>query len=215
MIKEFAEKYCSFVVSPLRSIRSRIKSGLSKSRIRRILRENDDIKVEVGSGNRKGSNGWLTVDLCSDTDIFWDLRYGLPFPDASLSKVYSSHFLEHLTFKEGQAFLDECMRTLKPNGVVSICVPNAQIYLEAYVKKQELEADTYFLYKPAYNYTTRMDYINYTAYMDGQHKYMFDKENLLFLLTSKGFKDARIRDFDPSIDRLARDYESIYAEARK
>ena len=214
-MKQFAEKHFSFLVAPVRAMRARIMSQISKVHVRKLLREGKELKIEVGSGNRKGDNGWITVDMCSETDIFWDLRYGLPFPDASLSKIYSSHFLEHLSFQEGQAFFDECMRALKPNGVISICVPNAQIYLEAYVNRKELEKDAFFLYAPAYNDTTRMDYVNYTAYMDGQHKYMFDQENLLFLLSAKGFKDARLRDFDPEIDRQARDYESIYAEARR
>jgi len=31
---------------------------------------------------------------------------------------------------------------------------------------------------PAWNDTTKIDYVNYTAYMDNDHRYMFDEENL-------------------------------------
>lgn len=213
--KEFANRHCPFAVNILKGFRNAYKSRNAKRRIHELLKANDEIKVEVGSGNRKGIQGWITLDMCAESDLFWDLRNGLPFPDSSLSKVYSSHFLEHLSYQEGQAFLAECLRALKPEGVISICVPNAQIYLEAYVTNKKLDHDTYFTYGPAYRHTSRMDYVNYTAYMDGEHKYMFDRENLLYLLTAKGFRDARMRDFDPSIDRQARDYESLYAEAYK
>jgi hypothetical protein len=51
--------------------------------------------------------------------------------------------------------------------------------------------------------------------MDGEHKYMFDEESLLFILGSKGFKNVRLREFDPALDLRERDFESIYAEADK
>jgi hypothetical protein len=51
--------------------------------------------------------------------------------------------------------------------------------------------------------------------MAGEHKYMFDEENLVFILKSKGFRNVRLREFDPSLDMPERDIESIYAEAEK
>jgi len=104
---------------------------------------------------------------------------------------------------------------LVQGGTFSICVPNAKIYIEAYLKSDSLDEDRFFDYKPAYNNTTRIDYINYTAYMGGHHKYMFDEENLIYILKSKGFRNVKLRKFDPSIDLKNRDFESIYAEAEK
>jgi len=171
--------------------------------------------VEVGAGDRKGQDGWITIDITNNCDIFWDLRKGLPFPNETVSKIYSSHFFEHLTFAETQNFLIECKRALAPGGRFLICVPNARIYLEAYVKGDRLDPNVFFGHKPAYNHTTRIDYVNYTAYMNAEHKYMFDEENLLFILESKGFRNVRLRQFDPAIDLKDREFESIYAEAEK
>jgi len=190
------------------------KHQISKIKIKKHLRKKEKIFLEVGAGNKKGSNGWLTIDVTKNCDIFWDLRKGLPFPDESINKIYSSHFFEHLSYKEGQGFLDECLRVLQLGGQFSICVPNAKIYIEAYLGS-ELDTNKYFGWKPAYNNTTKIDYVNYTAYMDGQHKYMFDEENLIHILKSKGMKNVHLRDFDPSIDLKERDFESIYAEAEK
>ena len=47
------------------------------------------------------------------------------------------------------------------------------------------------------------------------HKYLYDEENLVLILESKGFKNVRLRNFDPSLDLKERDFESIYAEAQK
>jgi predicted SAM-dependent methyltransferase len=187
----------------------------SKRSIRRLLKEGRGICVELGAGDKRGEHGWVTIDMTKNCDIYWDLRRGIPFPNDSVQRIYSSHFFEHLSFAEAQRFLDECKRALVPNGKFSICVPNARIYLDAYAKGNSLDAATYFGYGSAYNHTTRIDYVNYTAYMDGAHKYMFDEENLIFILKSKGFRNVRLREFDPSLDLRERDFESIYAEAEK
>jgi predicted SAM-dependent methyltransferase len=199
----------------LREIKYILKHELSKRRISRLLREREEIFLEVGAGDKKGNNGWVTIDMTRDCDIFWDLRRGIPFPNGSILKIYSSHFLEHLSYEEGQKFLDECLRVLIQDGVFSICVPNARIYVEAYMNDFDLITNLFLGYEPAYNNTTRIDYVNYTAYMAGHHKYMFDEENLIFILKAKGFQNVRLREFDPNLDLKERDFESIYAEAEK
>jgi len=53
--------------------------------------------------------------------------------------------------------------------------------------------------------------VNYVAYMDGEHKYLFDIENLLYILKNAGLVEVVERKIDTSVDRPERDYESIYA----
>jgi predicted SAM-dependent methyltransferase len=191
---------------------SLLRHRLSKQKIRRLLRERSGIFVEVGAGNKAGEGNWITVDVTSNCDVFWDLRKGLPFPSQSISRIYSSHFFEHLSLAEIQEFLQECQRVLIPGGHFSICVPNARIFLEAYFKGDDSRTDL-LQYQPACNHTTAIDYVNYIAYMGGEHKYMFDTENLLYLLNAASFKDVRSRRLDPTLDLQERDSVSIYAEA--
>jgi predicted SAM-dependent methyltransferase len=185
----------------------------SKGYITQILEKEKPIHLELGAGKKKGSQGWKTLDIDDVCDIYWDLRDGIPFPDQSIHKIYSSHLFEHLTFQQGKMLLKECSRVLVPGGHFSICVPNAKLYIEAYVNGIVLDEEHFF--KPAFNGVSPIDYVNYMAYMNGEHKYMFDKENLISILGSNGFKDAKLREFDSSLDRLERDFESIYAEAHK
>ena len=187
---------------------------ISKIKIYSLRKYKENIFIELGSGDRKGNNNWLTIDITKKCDIFWDLRNGIPFPNNSVNKIYSSHFFEHLTYQEGQKMLDECLRVLKPEGIFSICVPNARLYVDAYLSS-EFDTNKLIGHKPAFNNTSRIDYLNYTAYMDGEHKYMFDEENLIFILKSKGMKNVSIREFDPNLDLEVRDFESIYATAIK
>lgn len=191
------------------------KETKTKQCIKNIINKKEIIYLEIGAGDKKGENGWLTLDVTKSCDINWNLGKGIPFPNESIHKIYSSHLFEHFSFKEGQKLLDECLRVLVPGGLFSICVPNAKIYMEAYVKGECLDKSNFFIHKPAYNDTSRIDYVNYMAYMDGEHKYMFDEENLVAILQKKGFMNVHLRNYDPNLDRQERDFESIYAEAQK
>lgn len=212
LLVSLVEKVSSKVLfTPLRQI----INFLTKVKIANLIKNTDSIKIEIGAGHKKGSDGWLTMDL-DGADIQWDLRYGMPFSENSIDQIYSSHFFEHLSASEASKLLKECKRVLKPGGIFSICVPNAKRYIEAYLNKDisfwQQQED---FYAPAYNDTTIIDYINYVAYMDGQHKYMFDQENLLHILNSHNFKSVRLVDFRPALDMKERDFESIYADAVK
>jgi len=100
-------------------------------------------------------------------------------------------------------------------GEFSVCVPNFRYYVEAYINnKFFLEKDK--CWQPAYIDTgSKIDQLNYMAYMFGEHKYMFDEENLINTLSKAGFTNIKLRDFDESLDLLERDFESIYALAIK
>ena len=168
------------------------------------------LKIDLGGGYRKGTNGWITIDVSHECDLYWDLRYGIPFADGSVDNVYSSHLFEHLPYPDGQKLLAESMRVLRPGGSFSIVVPNARLYVEHYLGQRDLPED-FFGWEPAYNGTTRIDALNYIAYMAGEHKYLFDQENLLHILNAAGFDRVAPREFDAETDLAERDYESLYA----
>lgn len=182
-------------------------------KIATIIAQREPIKLDIG-GAEPGKDGWLSLDITDTCDLYWDLRKGIPFPDDSVAAIYSSHLFEHLTFQQGQDLLRESLRVLRPGGTFSICVPNARLYIESYLGMRALP-EHFFGWAPAFNGTTSIDAVNYTAYMDGEHKYMFDRENLLHILGRAGFVDVREREMDPHLDRPERDYESIYAIATK
>jgi predicted SAM-dependent methyltransferase len=203
------------IASLLKQIISQVKEVNSKIYIKQLLSGTSEICLEIGSGNKKGKPGWITLDVVEGCDLYWNLKKGIPFPDDSLSKIYSSHLFEHLSFKEGQQLFSECLRALKKGGLFSLCVPNAKLYVEAYIKNEDLDQAQFFQHTQAYNDVSRIDYLNYMAYMDGEHKYMFDEENIVAILKKQNFTNVHIRGFDPLLDTPSREFESIYAEASK
>lgn len=178
------------------------------------LAKKDVIKLELGSGSKKGVNGFTTVDI-NGADIYRDLRNGIPLDNNTVSVIYTSHMLEHIPYSKLIPFLKECMRVLKAGGHISICVPNARNYIQAYIEKRHFR-NTDDFYKPAVIDTgSFIDQVNYMAYMAGEHCYMFDEENLVNTLRKVGFTSVSLRSFDKSIDLKDRDFESIYATATK
>lgn len=175
----------------------------------------DCLKIELGSGGRK-REGWVGVDKAENADLRCDLETDcLPFADASVDEIYSSHFLEHFYHKDlAGHVLPECLRVLKPGGVFSAAVPDASIYVRAYNANMPCP-EVISIYKKAYFWHSPIDALNYIAYMGGQHRHMFDRENLVALLEACGFADVRGREFDPEMDIPARKAQSIYCIARK
>lgn len=182
---------------------------------KRIIASQRPIYLELGAGAKKGKNGWVTSDFYPGADLRIDILEPFPFPDNSVSKLYSSHVFEHFYTHQLEFILGECRRILKPGGIISVCVPNAKIYLDAYNNPDLFDSDRFCCYKPGYRFYSKMDYVDYIAYMGGQHCHMFDQENLVQMLEVNGFRNVGVRDFDPELDLQARDYESIYAQGEK
>lgn len=66
----------------------------------------------------------------------WDVRRGLPHKDNSVSGIYTSHFLEHLSGKEAPAFLRESHRALVPGGVIRLVVPGLEVMGRRYCERE-------------------------------------------------------------------------------
>jgi len=178
------------------------------------LQKQPNIKLELGSGVKRGKNGWTTVDL-RGADINYNLRGGLPLKDESVDAIYTSHMLEHIPYKGLMILLKECHRVLKKGGSLSVCVPNAKLYIQAYLEGREFE-DRSKMYQEALPETgSLLDQVNYIAYMDDGHTYLFDEENLVNTLKKGGFNNVQLRKFDADLDSTKYDYVSIYAIAAK
>jgi predicted SAM-dependent methyltransferase len=182
----------------------------------RLLFDKDKTnKLEIGLGPSRRKEGFITSDLSLQTDYPYDLRFGLPFTGESLDLICAEHVFEHFHYRDLVSLLASCYRTLKPGGILSLVVPDARIYLNAYFHPDGFDRKKFCAYDFGLSYKSKIDYVNYIFYMDGQHHYMFDQDSIRILLEDAGFKDARLRSFDPALDQKAREYASIYAQAVK
>jgi predicted SAM-dependent methyltransferase len=196
--------------------RRRARPLAARRIVRSLLDGGRPFTVELGSARREGVPDWVTLDLNGNADINHDLSRPLPFPDGSVDRVYSSHVLEHFTYPRPLLdLLREAHRILKPGGTISAAVPNARVYLEGYFHPEQFDREKFCAYDVGLRFRSRIDVVNFVAYLGGEHKFLFDEENLPRVLEEGGFRNARLRSFDPSIDLPERAYDSIYAEAVK
>ena len=91
--------------------------------------------LNVGCGDRIHP-AWTNLDMrpASPKVIKHDLRTPLPFDARAFDAVYHSHVLEHLPRADGEQFLGECWRVLRPGGTIRVVVPDLEMLARLYLK---------------------------------------------------------------------------------
>ena len=88
------------------------------------------VRCDLACGtNKKDGYFGIDIDKYDGVDYVMDLRFNpLPFEDEQLENVYTSHFLEHLTFEENLYLFNEVYRCMKVGGIFEIIVPHGTSY---------------------------------------------------------------------------------------
>lgn len=173
-------------------------------------------RLEIGPGSLAPPPGWLTLDIYSNATFYADLREQLPFPSDVFDTVYCSHVFEHFTVIELRRIFAECFRIIRPGGVLDVVVPNGGLYVRAYGDDEaRRELLGHIGHSPDFDVGTRMDLVNHMAHMCGEHRFLFDEDNLVALFRQAGFFDVHLRPFDPAREHESRRFESVCAVGRK
>jgi predicted SAM-dependent methyltransferase len=196
-----------------------------------------ELKLNIGCGT-SGIEGWVNIDnsptillsrLPFGRRIFrtpeWrggvrraDVRKRIPFPDSSVSCIYSSHTFEHFTYEESRAVALECFRVLRVGGILRIVVPDLGLMVRDYLADS---ADP----MASHTFVSRLlltASVREIVHAGSHHKQMFDERSLAHLLQEAGFGAPEIMTFGSSriaeiskIELESRRFESIYVEATK
>lgn len=93
--------------------------------------------LNLGCGsNYSNDKEWINLDFIStgESVIAYNLLNGIPFEYESFDVVYHSHVLEHFSKHDGEKFIQECFRVLKPNGILRIAVPDLECIVKKYIE---------------------------------------------------------------------------------
>lgn len=196
----------------------------------------DGLNIGCGSDFIKG---WLNIGLFEDKEKFpysqivtvngadilhFDITKGLCI-DEPVKYIYSAHMIEHLHIPEGLAFIANCHKALKDDGILRLACPDLGLWIEKYNQKDigfferynELYAGNYIMFR------TPGQVFMSLIYMWG-HKWMYDFESLRELCLRVGFREAERKSLHKSsiknIEELEsisemRTRESLYLEAIK
>lgn len=81
------------------------------------------VGLHVGSGKNRIFDDFVNVDL-DGGDCYLDATKPFKLESNSVDYVYTEHFIEHLKFSQGEFFIKECFRVLKPGGIKRALFPD-------------------------------------------------------------------------------------------
>jgi hypothetical protein len=213
----------------------------------------NDIKINVGCGPSGQIKGFENLDnspniLISKIPFLKNVLFGigliaehqykanwskvircdaskkLPYGNRTVSKIYASHFLEHIPYEKGAYFLQECYRVLKSDGVMRLVVPDLLIHAEKYVKRTKTLIKTTNLPDDRSFHDSFIEII-FGAYLKkkrygAEHCYMYDLPTIVSLLKSVGFLNIKKFDYQKGDDDElpccdSRPEDSIHLQVRK
>jgi len=160
------------------------------------------------------------------SSLFTQLDIGkpLPFEDGSFDWVYAEHLIEHVPLPVAIYWLREVKRVLAPGGLARITTPDLRKYVEGYVEdsgffaKHRRRLKVMRLGPPMPERKAFM--VNQIFYLYG-HRWIYDRDELQFVLTEAGFDPATIRVCEfrggerqdvADLDTTLRSDETIYLE---
>ncbi|HKP12574.1 MAG TPA: methyltransferase domain-containing protein [Blastocatellia bacterium] len=192
-------------------------------RVRR-LKQRRDLLVNVGCGPF-GKEGWVNFDLMAHPNVTLalDCRHKLPLSDGSCLGIHVEHYFEHLDpADERGEFLKECRRCIQPEGVLRVIVPDAELYIRAYLEPGwgALNRIGCGGEEPEATFECKMDALNHVFHQGWEHYAGYDAESMELCLRAAGFTRVmrqayRAGEFPGGcIDRDEHRPYSLYVEAR-
>jgi predicted SAM-dependent methyltransferase len=151
-----------------------------------------------------------------------DAARRIPHAGATVDVVYSSHMIEHLDRREATGFLAECLRVLKPGGVLRLAAPDLRWSILEYMEKGSADAFVAQLQFDVDRPRGLVDGVRRLVSGGRGHYWMYDGPSLRRLVAESGFVDVEIvpagqtRLADPGdLDLREREIESVYVEATR
>lgn len=156
------------------------------------------MKLNLGCGS-KNIDGFINIDAreLPGVDVVDDVKSLNKFVDNSISLIYASHILEHITRLEYTNVLSRWYELLEPNGILRIAVPDIEKVFDHYREYKDLRILRGFLWggqSHGFNY----------------HYCGWDFKTLKEDLTSIGFKDIKLYNWRETEHSHIDDFSQCY-----
>jgi predicted SAM-dependent methyltransferase len=193
-------------------------------------------KLNIGCGDNL-IKGWLNIKLTrynygfikikNEVKILnFDMRFKLPLASNQIRYIYASHFIEHLTFEEGNSLLKECYTNMKKGGIIRLTCPDMELWIKKYHQNNKSFFKKYhkLALKDKKDIIKTKGEILMSQVHGFGHKWNYDFESLKHVLEDAGFKNVtRKKVFESSIPEIKqiepctklRLLETLYVEAKK
>lgn len=213
---------------------NRWRSLLSRQlAIKRYLEANGFKKLQVGCGYNP-LDGWLNTDLLATSRVVYlDATKPLPFPDNSLDYIFTEHVFEHIDYGNGNNFLKEAFRVLKPGGRIRIATPDLPFLINLY-SHPDTEVSQRYIRNSVDRYVIEPKFYDRAVVLNNfvrnwGHAFIYDFTTLNHTLQTAGFSkvvqfkpmesaDANLRNLETHGKIIGEEFnllETIVVEAEK
>lgn len=130
-------------------------------------------------------------------------KYGLPFDDNSFDGLLLSHALEHFDCHTAARIMADCLRALKPGGVLLVSVPDASYFRKVHAEDTVENAERLFG-EPIFLGDGESTFTGYALWCPGRHRAIISEDVLWHYFVRAGFRKcermevASKRIFDPA-----------------
>ncbi len=136
-------------------------------------------------GGKEYKEGWEILNIMDGAHIdhLGDAKNMALFEDDSFMEIYSSHTLEHFSYKmELQQVLKEWYRILKVGGRLYVSVPDLERLCEMFLDKKKTFKERFYIMRMMYGGQINEFDFHYTGFSEGI---------LTFYLKKAGFKNIK------------------------
>lgn len=155
--------------------------------------------------------------------LLHDATKPFPIEEGTLDRIYSEHFIEHLTLAEGIEWLREMRRLLRVGGVLRISTPDLSRYAEGYTdsKNKFYERHREQLMTVILAVPKRKAWMMNQIFQEWGHRWIYDFEELTYAAARAGFGKEHVvrRQYRegscPRLSEMDREFrrdESLYVE---
>jgi predicted SAM-dependent methyltransferase len=139
------------------------------------------MNIEFGCGEKPTKEGFKTCDIRNLTGVdfvcpAWEIDNHVD--SNSVNEIFSRHFFEHLTFKQGEYLLEVWYKILVPGGRIEMMIPNMRAHVQQWLDKDPRAQRNIYGHQ-------RGDFLD----VWDVHKSGYDIDTLRELVTAKKFKN--------------------------
>ena len=184
--------------------------------LRQYFSQTTTPKLHVGCGKHILS-GWLNTDsYLQDPSLpiyLFDASQKFPFANATFAYVFSEHMIEHISYSAGLHMLSECLRVLKPLGVLRLSTPDLDFLLDLRRPDKSPLQREYIRWAAETNMPNVPDPTNVTFLInnfvrDWGHTFIYDEKTLRQSLQLAGFSNLQKCDLQESSVECLRNLEN-------
>ncbi len=153
----------------------------------------ETIKLNLGCGGQRfpQSEGWINVDpyeAGADAQFnLWEIPYG----DGTVDEIHSEHSLEHVPKHLAERALKEWARALKPNGKLTVKVPDIEECMKNFLSADEDKRYGWWIWTIFGRQVT-----NGIEDRGQFHQTGFTRERLTALLNAEGLLVSKVWSYD-------------------